>query len=140
VGLSRPEDNFANDTINSDIIGRIPVDTEFCQYDAGTGRECFVNVQQKVLGNIRFRLTDNHNHPLGRTSHSQSQTASGTGANQSTLGNLSFSMVLRVDVVQQRQVQELETPPLQSSVPARFSGVLKHQGFGVDDYGRPIGR
>ena len=47
VGLSRPEDKFANDTINSDNIGRVPIYTEFCQYDAGTGREFFCECAAK---------------------------------------------------------------------------------------------
>ena len=139
LGLAHPSENYNNDTTHSDIFARIPVDTEFCQYTASTGREFFLNIHQKHISQIRLRITDNRNRPLGRPLNSVSKTATGTGTEQSTLGNLSFSGVIRIDVIQQRQVNEMDTTKLEPPVPARFAGVLTHQGFGRDDYGRRPG-
>lgn len=140
LGLAHPTEDYRNDTTTSDILGRVVVDAEWCQYTAQTGREFFMNVHQKNVSQLRLRLTDSHNRPLGRTlSSSHPLTATGSGSKQSTLGNLSFSAVLRVDVVQQRQVMELETRPYEPNFPARFSKVLTHQGFGKDNFGKAPG-
>lgn len=105
--------NSIHDVIHSDILARFPMDTEFVQYDAGTGREYFMNLTTvKHLQNIHFRLTDEHNRPLP------------VYAGQNTLGNLSFTLVMRVDIVQARQPAERFTPDPIRTVPPRMSTLM----------------
>jgi hypothetical protein len=135
ANFDQPSAISINSTINSNILGRIPINTDFCQYDAMVGREYFLNIQSKHISQLRLFLTDNHNRPFGRgTDQFASQTAGGAidpntdtyyGTKQSTLGNLFFTAVIRVDVIQQRQVKELETPYPMNNIPARkVSNVL----------------
>ena len=142
MSLSHPTEDHRTDTIDSDILARIPVDVEYCNYDAQSGREYFMNVKQKQINTMSLRLTDAKNRPLGRAFGSSTNTASGTAAGtaQSTLGNLSFSAVIRVDVVQQRQIKELESEPLTHITAARFDNVLAQPKFGRDAYGTGVGR
>ena len=140
IGLSHPTDTHRTDTTDSDILAKIPCDAEYITYDAQSGREYFMNVQQKVVSNLRLRLTDRHNRPLGRANNSSSKTASGSGTEQSTLGNLNFSAVIRVDVIQRRHIKELETKPTINNTDARFDKVLSHPKFGRNAYGSGPGR
>ena len=96
MSLSHPTEDHKTDTVDSDILARIAVDVEYCNYDAQSGREYFMNIRQKQINNITFRLTDAKNRPLGRVFGSSASTASGTGVAQSTLGNLNFSAVTAV--------------------------------------------
>ena len=81
------------------------------QYAAGTGREYFIDLPtQRHVQNIRFYLTDHHGRKL-------SQFA----PKQNTLGNMNFSLVLRVDIIQKRAPNERFTEEVQRPIPARFS-------------------
>ena len=140
LGLMNPSETHKTDTTDSDILAKIPVSFEYCSYDAQSGREFFINIRQKMVSNMRLRLTDRHNRPLGRSFGSATYTASGLGTNQSTLGNLSFSSVIRVDVIQQRHIKELESEPVPQTTASRFDNVLTHPKFGRDSYGFGVGR
>lgn len=140
IGLSHPTETHRTDTTDSDILAKIACDTEYVNYDAQSGREFFMNVRQKAVSNMRLRLTDRHNRPLGRGIDSSSKTASGSGAEQSTLGNLSFSAVIRVDVIQQRHIRELETAPAPNATAERFDNLLSYPKFGRNSYGFGVGR
>ena len=134
TSLAHPTENHRTDTVESDILARIPVDVEYCNFDAQVGREYFMNTRQKQINVLNLRLTDSKNRPLGRAFGSSSKTAAGSGTEQSTLGNLSFSAVIRVDVVQQREIKELETKPAQASTNARFENLLIQPKFGKSEY------
>ena len=134
LGFLNPNETHKADVTDSDILAKIPVDVEYCSYEAQTGREYFLNIRQKVLTNLRFRLTDRHNRPIGRVFNSASNTASGTGSNQSTLGNLSFNAVIRVDIIQQRHPRHLETTGIPERTAARFENLLIQPKFGKSDY------
>ena len=96
---------------HSNILGRFVIDTEMVQYAAGTGREYFIDLPtQRHVQNIRFYLTDHHGRKL-------SQFA----PKQNTLGNMNFSLVLRVDIIQKRAPNERFTEEVQRPIPARFS-------------------
>ena len=73
---------------------------------------------------MRLYLSDQYARPLGRRFGANSQTAAGTGTAQSTLGNLDFTAVLRLDVVLGKSIHELATPPIPHSLPARFDRVM----------------
>ena len=128
-GLQDPDKNaHKGDTVHSDILGRAVVDQEWVQYTAGTGREFFLDINQRHLTHLQFRLTDSRNRPIGRKlTHNVSQTAFGSGSQQSTLGNLEFSACVRIDIIRKRQANEFATSKHQPSVPARFSGGILNQ-------------
>ena len=125
-----------NLTNHSYILGRAMVDTFFIQYQPTTGREFFLDLKQKQLNSLELRLTDSKNRPLGRTgTHAGNQTAAGTGTSQSTLGNLEFTAVLRIDIVQKKQMHYLESERTEPKVPPRFSQILQKQDNGRDNFG-----
>ena len=86
---------------------------------AQSERDFFIDIHQKQLNVLRLRLTDSKNRLLGRLGGTN--TAAGTGTEQSTLGNLSFSAVIRFDIIKRKSVHHLETEHYQPPIPARFS-------------------
>lgn len=135
VGFNHVTDNHSSMMTHSTILGRVPVDTEYLQYTASTGREFFLDVHQKQLNHLRLRLTDKHGRGLGRTKNANSLTAAGTGSNQATLGNLDFTAVIRIDIVKRKNVNYLESERTEPNLPARFSnGITLQQRFGKDTY------
>jgi hypothetical protein len=120
--------------IQSNIWAKIPVNSEFCVFNSNTGREYFIDVPQKYLSHFRLFLTDEHNRPIGRRSvDTQANTPnylfkglsiSSDANNQSTLGNLNFSCVIRVDIIQQSHPNQAFTAPYINPTMARQSGLL----------------
>jgi hypothetical protein len=113
----------------SNVLARIPVNTEFCTYTSNTGREYYLDLHQKHLNNIKLSLTDQHSRRIGRRPASfSSKTASGLNnqdaIDQSTLGNLNFSCVLRVDIVSGGPINETNFQTTQPQIPIRKSGIL----------------
>ena len=103
--------------------------TEFCTYTSNTGREYYLDLHQKHLNNIKLSLTDQHSRRIGRRPASfSSKTASGLNnqdaVEQSTLGNLNFSCVLRVDIVSGGPINETNFQTTQPQIPIRKSGIL----------------
>ena len=79
--------------------------------------------KQKQLNHVRFFLTDRKNRPLGRLQGTASLTAAGPGTAQSTKGNLYFSAILRVDIIQSTIPKYLKAP--QQKLPdQKQTGVL----------------
>lgn len=120
--------------IQSNIWAKIPVNSEFCVFNSNTGREYFIDVSQKYLSHFRLFLTDEHNRPIGRRPVDtqantpnylfKALTSSSAANNQSTLGNLNFSCVIRVDVIQQSHPNQAFTNPFVNPTMARQSGLL----------------
>ena len=109
----------------SNILARIPVNTEFCTYKQQSDNEFFINLHQKHLNNIRLYLTDQHNRRIGRRpANLMLNTASGTGTSQSILGNLSFSAVLRIDIIEARQPAEQMFEPAVNTAPPRSTNLF----------------
>lgn len=108
-----------SEVLSSNLLGRIPVNTEFCVYVSSTGREYFIDLRQKHINNIRLYLTDQHNRRIGRRPiDTTKQTASGGGVSQSTLGNLDFSCVVRADIIEFRRPQDLGLPSVRQNIPS----------------------
>jgi hypothetical protein len=101
------------DLHHSTILGRFPIQHEFIHYDAQSEREFFVDLPTNLnhLNYAKFRLTGSH----GRNLHFTK--------NQSTLGNLNFSMVLRCDVIQKFNPNQPFTKEKERTVPPRYSNV-----------------
>jgi hypothetical protein len=154
-----------SDITTSNIIAKLKRDVEFITYDSGMGDEYFINLQQRKISSLNLSLTDSKNRKLGRIRNATVGTAAGymnesTGAmaannrlvgrqyitattegfandTQSTLGNLFFTAVLRVDIIKTGNPARLETPALPLPLPARKAqnGVLSFQNFGMPKNG-----
>jgi hypothetical protein len=154
-----------SDITTSNIIAKLKRDVEFITYDSGMGDEYFINLQQRKISSLNLSLTDSKNRKLGRIRNATVGTAAGymnesTGTmaaanrlvgrqyiaatnegfandTQSTLGNLFFTAVLRVDIIKTGNPARLETPALPLPLPARKAqnGVLSFQNFGMPKNG-----
>ena len=92
-------------TLSSNILGVFQLDHEFAHYDL-LGDEFFLNLRSKNLSHMRLTLTDRKNRML---THAVSSGAD----NQSTLGNLSFSCIIRIDTIQATIPRQLSVTPQQ---------------------------
>ena len=120
-GLRNSSDNHNSDVAHSNILGRAVVESqEWIQFTAQSERDFFIDIHQKQLNVLRLQLTDSKNRMIGRN-NAGGNTATGTGTEQSTLGNLSFSAVIRFDIIKRKSVHHLETEHYQPPIPARFS-------------------
>ena len=134
-GLKTTDTLHKSDTEHSDILGRAVIaNNNWVQYESKTGREFFLDIHQKQLNTLRLRVTDARNRLIAR--RSLTNTASGSGDSQSTLGNLNFSAVIRFDIVKYKKIEHLESEHYKSTVPARFSnGVVNQLRGGKDTFG-----
>ena len=139
--LSNDRGSYNADIINSDILAKVFKDVEFINYISATGEEYFMNLQQRKLSNLRLFLTDSKGRKLGRLS---SQRDLGTAAGketsgvfdnkfQSTLGNLYFTAVLRVDIIKMFEPAKLQSVGVKPPPRARESQSVLTWA----DYGRP---
>ena len=114
-------------TLGSNIVGYFETDVEYVHFTSQTSDEFTLLLTTRTLSALRLYLTDSRNRPLARQRGSASQTAAGTGAAQSTLGNLGFKALLRLDVVQAVDPQQgllLRSRPVPQTVPATKLGLL----------------
>ena len=151
-----------SDITTSNIIAKLQRDVEFITYDNAAGDEYFINLQQRKISSLNLSLTDSKNRKLGRIRNASVGTAAGymnestvasdrlaglqyikattegfADNTQSTLGNLFFTAVLRVDIIKTGNPARLETPALPLPLPARKAqnGVLSVQNFGMPKNG-----
>jgi hypothetical protein len=153
-----------SDITTSNIIAKLKRDVEFITYDNGMGDEYFINLQQRKISSLNLSLTDSKNRKIGRIRSATVGTAAGymneatVAANilagrryidapattegfanntQSTLGNLFFTAVLRIDIIKTGNPARLESPALPLPLPARKAqnGVLSFQNFGMPKNG-----
>lgn len=139
-----------SDLTSSTILAKLTRDVEFINYENTGTDEYFINLQQRKLSNIKLTLTDSKNRPLGRRSDTDTGnkgTCAGlqnpaisnnfVSTKQSTLGNLFFTAVLRIDIIKVSDVKKLETEPLPLPLPARKAqvGVVSFQSFGLNKNG-----
>ena len=127
------------DVLNSNVLAKLFRDVEFITYSANTGVEYFMNLQQRKLASLRLFLSDHRGRRLGRTfDKGASRTAAGLRDingnfeknTQSTLGNLNFTCVLKVDIISKYDPHMLESPaPAPLAVPRRGPGVVTWQGM-----------
>ena len=98
---------------SSDILARIPMQTEYLYFDSATGQEFFMNLRQKSVYTLNLRLSDSHNRPLPRID---------TWA--PTLGSLNFTCILRIDLLREGTPLLMQTQPTPNPTPVRFSNLL----------------
>ena len=115
-----------------DILAEIPVNevafNDTLYYNAPSDRIYFANLKQKSLEQLRLRLTNNRNQLLPKFD-----------TEQAVFGNMHFSCNLRIDIIQEKQIDELETVKVQPSFPPRFNTVLKVNKHGEDTFGKGPG-
>ena len=136
--LSDATGPYLSQTLTSNILAKIPIDTETCSYFANSDREFFMNLQQRRLSTLQLFLTDSRNRPLGRLANSASGTAAGSTTGgvlnsdlQSTQGNLNFTATIRIDVVQVSMPARLRAPPVPVPEPKLHNrGTLIWQNHG----------
>jgi hypothetical protein len=132
-----------SDLATSDVFAKIRRDTAFCTYNTAAD-EFFINIQQRKVSAMRLHITDSKNRPIGQDAARKRGTSAGlildenasadfVSFGQDTVGNLSFTCVIRIDIIKTSQVTKLETTPLPLPLPARKAqqGVI----FGLPDYG-----
>jgi hypothetical protein len=113
--------------IPSRIIGKIPIDADTCSYVSYKVNEFFLNVNAKSLNFLRLFITDGRGRPIPDSNL--------YGSKQNTLGNKSFSCVIKVDVYQtQANQNSLITPPVKQLTNAKFSGVPAVMDLGRNSF------
>lgn len=123
AGMQYEDDISTKDeALYSNILAKIPVNTEYCTYTQSSGYEYFIDLQQKHINNIRLEITDEKNRRLGRRpADKNAKTAStsllGAGTEQSTLGNLSFNCVIRAEIIQRQSPKELQFAIAPTGIP-----------------------
>ena len=105
----------SDSTLSSNILGCFQMDHEYTHYDL-LGDEHFLNLRGKNLSHMKLFLTDRKNRFLTHA------VASGND-NQSTFGNLSFSSIIRLDIIQANIPRQLSVRP-QPLPDLKNSGIL----------------
>ena len=119
--------------LSSDILAKMPIDTEYINFNTGTGAEFIMNLPNKTVNSLHFYLTDSKARPLGRALGSESSTT--TGSAQTTTGNLNMSFVIKVEIIQAYRPNKLITePPPYNPLFAKKQGVLTNMNFGEGNY------
>jgi len=85
---------------NSTIFARIPINLEFSEWEAESIDMFKMILPQRTLSYLSLFLTDHKGRPLNRALGADSQTATGSGTRQSTLGNLFFGATVSIEVLQ----------------------------------------
>jgi len=116
--LSRIAQNIG-DTHHSDILGRFTIASQdYVQFDSLGGREYFVDLRQRHIQNLKLRLTNSHNALLP------------IEPDQNTLGNISFTCVIRCDIIQKTHPHERFTKDHTRTVPPRFDNLhIQYDGI-----------
>lgn len=135
--LSSDEKVFNNDIVGSNILAKIPRNTESFSYFGNAQHEFFLTLQQRKLNSIGLFLTDSKSRPIGRAKNSGRGTSAGLEdtsittelaylkENQNTLGNLYFTATIRIDVVKVYNPNVLQSePPPMLPFPSRANGVV----------------
>lgn len=116
--------NHTSQITNSDILARIAIDYEFCYFGTNTGQEFILNLSNRNINTMRFSLRDSKDRLLARRSGNTSSDFPGCGTQQNTLGNMNFTMVLRLERVQKYIPKYLNVPAPMKQLPAREEGTL----------------
>ena len=114
--------NHISQITTSDILGRIPIDYEYCYFSTNDGQEFVLNLSNRNINTMRFSLRDSKDRPIGRRAGNTASDFSGAGTAQNTTGNLNFTMILRLERVQKYVPRYLNAPISQKNIPARLEG------------------
>jgi len=98
---------------HSDILGKIPVSNGYYTLDTSLDNNYSIRLQQNNLQSMRLRVT-NHKNELVSTFIKKKQ--------QSQSGNLNFSCVIKVEIIQEALQHHLQSNPYQPNIPDRKLG------------------
>ena len=106
---------------SSSILAKVAIDTEFIHFDSLTGgNEYFMNLyNMKHLNNIRFSVKNSHGAPIQSLGF----------ADAATIGNLNFSMVLKVDIVERTTQDEVHLGVLDRGIDPKKSNLSYNTTF-----------
>lgn len=111
--LSSSKNDHSSHIVNSNILARIPMDFEFVHYDANYPDEYFIETQNKHISEIRLQLRDSKDRPMPRIDATQN----------TNVGNIKFTCVLKVEIIQKFIPDNLETQhPVSTIAPTKLSG------------------
>lgn len=77
------------DLSGTNILAKIPIQSEFISYSSDSGTGYFVDIPHRNLGQISFLVTDHKGRRFPQVSAGQAES-----------GNMNYSFVIRVDVIQ----------------------------------------
>lgn len=106
----------------SSILAKVAIDTEFIHFDSLTGgNEYFMNLyNMKHLNNIKFTVKNSHGAPIQSVARY---------SDAATLGNLTFSMVLKVDIVERTPQDEVHLGVLNRGIDPKKSNLSYNTTF-----------
>ena len=80
---------IGQDLTGTNILAKIPIQSEFISYSSDSGTGFFSDIPLVNLSHVEFTVTDHKNRRFPEVSSGQAES-----------GNMNYSMVLRVDVIQ----------------------------------------
>ena len=106
---------------SSSILPKIAIDTEFIHFDSLTGgNEYFISLyNMRHLNNIRFQLKNSHGLPIVSLGYEDA----------ATIGNMNFSMVLKVDIVEKTAQDEVHLGVLDRGIDPKLSNLSYNTTF-----------
>lgn len=111
---------------NSNILGIVPINQDYCRYVAQTDNVFFTTILAKQVAQMRVFVTDSLGEPFPLMS-----------PNQNTLGNRFFTAIIRVDIIQlhpsiphsvHNPNLDEKTQPQFSTEPATTMGIVNTAG------------
>ena len=113
ASLSAAKSDHSAHIVNSNILARLPMGFEFIHYDANYPDEYFIETQSKHISEIRLQLRDSKDRSLPTIDSTQN----------TNIGNIKFTCVLKVEVIQKFIPNNLETQHPVSTIPGtKLSG------------------
>lgn len=116
----------------SSILAKVAIDTEFIHFDSFTGgNEYFMNLyNMKHLNNIRFTVKNSHGAPIQSVLPTVYENDTNLQPlNAATSGNLTFSMVLKVDIVEKATQDEVHLGVLNRGIDPKKSNLSYNTTF-----------
>ena len=103
----------SNHLLSSNSFAKIPIDTDFIHYASNSGtNEFFLNIPSRSITAMRFTLRDSKDRPISII------------ASQNTLGNVSCSFVLLVEVIQYQSMKPFLLGDKKRNYNAKDEGVI----------------
>lgn len=112
-GLSTAnQDTKKTEMTSTKILGIAPIDTQYVRYVSGNTMVYFTNILAKQVAQLQIQITDSNGNQFPLTS-----------PDQDTLGNRSFTCVIRVDIISlgANPQHSINNPNTQETTAPRFS-------------------
>ena len=111
--------DLKTDAHPSNILGKIPIDTETCVYNDNGNHQYFIDAHVNHLSNITFYVTGHHGKIIPEFA-----------AGQATVGNLNFSMVLRVEIIEKFEINQPNLGGIKHTIPnTKSNQIIEPRGI-----------